>query len=87
MNVFLTPNERQKAWEETCHSCSERHICGLSACAKPDILEKAQLKRVLEWGEEECMGHGEMKNGFSYTYSLQRRQCSICWGVLLEEVK
>ena len=44
-------------------------------------LLKAQLKKVVGWGEEECAGHE------GYQYSLQRRQCSECWQSLLKEVE
>ena len=33
----------------------------------------ADLKWVVEWGDEECSGHE------GYQYSLCRRQCSRCW--------
>ena len=41
-------------------------------------VAKATLKKVVEWGEEECTGHG------NYQYSLKRRQCAVCWQALCQ---
>lgn len=46
---------------------------------------KAQLKNVLEWGEELCYDHnGEQRR--EQGWRVKRRECPICWQALLEEV-
>ena len=40
----------------------------------------AQLKKVVEWGDEECGEH-------SHRMTLSRRMCPECWQTLLEEVQ
>ncbi len=46
---------------------------------------KAQLKKVVEWGEEECP-HKTVRAGGIYQL-YHRRDCPQCWQSLLEEVK
>ena len=44
-------------------------------------IAKAQLKNVVEWGEEQCQRHHTSGIWF------RRRKCSKCWRALLDEVK
>jgi hypothetical protein len=48
MNILLTDEESLRAWEIACSDCAERHVCSLSACSKPNIIAKEQLKKVAE---------------------------------------
>ena len=43
---------------------------------------KAQLKKVVEWGDEKCPHSNEPE-----WENWLRRECTECWQVLLEEVK
>ena len=49
----------------------------LTSCTKRGA--QAQLKKTVEWGNEECSGHE------GYQYSLYRRQCTNCWQTLKKE--
>ncbi len=41
---------------------------------------KAQLKKVVEWGEEDCTDR-------SHSGTMPRRSCGFCWQSLLEEIR
>ena len=41
------------------------------------IIRKAQLKKVSEWGDEQC----------PHRKNWLRRECDSCWQTLLDEVK
>ena len=41
-------------------------------------VAKAQLKKVVEWGDEECSKHG----GGRF-----KRECRLCWQALLKEIE
>ena len=51
---------------------------------------KAQLKKVVEWGEEDC-SHTDEELGILCVEETGRpdkkRECDLCWQALLEEVK
>ena len=44
-------------------------------------VAKEQLKRIVEWGDEECPDYS------NDIISIKRRECSACWQALSEEVK
>ena len=44
---------------------------------------KAQLKKMVEWGEGNCLDH-PFRGGI---VQLQRKECTLCWQALLEETK
>ncbi len=54
-------------------------------CGQHDDSEvaKAQLKKVVEWGDEPCIEHEHGKR----VDAVPRKHCSECWQALLEEVK
>ena len=51
----------------------------------PEAIAKAQLKKVVEWGEEECFEHPYKSNIKSEEYNRKRHRCFECWQSLLEE--
>lgn len=62
--------------------------------SEAERIAKAQLEKVVEWGDEPCLEHqfpipvivdGIKQTLKSSTY--KRRDCSVCWQALLEEVK
>lgn len=46
-----------------------------------ELGAKAQLKRVVEWGNERCAIHSTTQKYF------KRRLCEDCWQALLEETR
>ena len=50
-------------------------------------IAKAQLKKVVEWGDEPCYIHLVKDGAVNTTEGIKRRECSKCWQALLEEVK
>ena len=48
------------------------------------MMNKAQLKKVYEWGTSGCPHGGCLPGGH---YELSKSQCSRCWQVLLEEME
>ena len=46
-----------------------------------EALTRVQLKKLHEWGEEQCQGHHTSGIWF------KRRECTKCWQALLEEAK
>lgn len=42
----------------------------------PEVVAKAQLRRVIQWGQEYCVHQNR-----------PRRECGHCWNSLLEEVQ
>lgn len=60
---------------------------GSGSCCEIDDTDlcfrvaKAQLGKVVEWGNEECL---EYSNDF---ISIKRRECSHCWQTLLKEIE
>ena len=51
--------------------------------AELEVVAKAQLKNVVDWGNEPCIEH---KHGRRID-TVPRRFCSECWQALLEEIK
>ena len=49
---------------------------------RPEVVAKAQIKKVGEWGDKACRKHPTCE-----TTVLLRRECEECWQALLEEVK
>ncbi len=50
---------------------------------------KAQLKKVVEWRNEECTEHSHTINisGVDRKMIVMHNDCEECWQALLEEVK
>ena len=70
---LLTPEERIAIKKEIAVITNSSIVLEVS-------LVKAQARKLVRWGDEECTGHG------GYQYSLHRRQCSQCWQALKEEI-
>ena len=49
----------------------------------PDRVVKAQLKKVVEWGNEECREH----KYYPQPPYWPRRRCNECWESLLKETE
>ena len=45
-------------------------------------IRDTQLKKMVEWGNEECVEHPTCE-----TTVLLRRECDACWQALYEEIK
>ena len=52
----------------------------------PKIL-KAQLKKVVEWGDEECFKHPFTSDLKEEEYNRKRHRCPECWQSLLKELE
>lgn len=48
-----------------------------------DMMNKAQLKKVWDWGDEAC---SDKEHHPRYDHML-KRVCPICWQVLLKEIE
>jgi len=48
-----------------------------------NMRNKAQLKRIAEWGNEECREH----KYYPQLPYWPRRRCNECWQALLEETR
>ena len=50
---------------------------------------KTQLKKVVEWGNEDCKEHGQLVQDGKYPIVkiIKRRRCPQCWQALLEELE
>ena len=80
--VGLTDKE-MKALRPDVPACGQT-VFECAACSGGcPIVAKAQLKKVVEWGNEVCVGR-ENHPGYD---NVLRRACSHCWQALLEEVK
>ena len=44
-------------------------------------IAKAQLTKILEWGDEDCLDH------FVYGQERKRSNCEECWQELQEDAK
>ena len=71
MSILLTKKERDKLWEEyEKNDPRQEEEWG-------NIVAKTQLKRVVEWAEEDCLHFP--------TITMSKRQCTECWQSLLKE--
>ena len=55
-----------------------------------NAVAKAQLKQMVEWGNEECSDHSHFDSkdgGMLLSTTKIRGECYFCWQSLLEEVK
>ncbi len=77
--ILLTGEEIQEV------RCWPDDVVGDHKPTPCDYIEagsKAQLKNVVEWGEENCIELGHQGNGRS-----KRRHCYHCWQALLKEAE
>ncbi len=72
-DIILSPEEIEQVSEEWLNADEDVDWA--------NSLNKAQLKKVVEWGDEECLEHGWGAE------DTARKRCWSCWQVLLEEVK
>ena len=54
------------------------------SCIGCDIIAKAQVKKVGEWGNEECFEHPYNSDLPEEEYNRKRHRCSECWQALLK---
>ena len=47
---------------------------------------RVQLKKVGEWGEEDCYDHNGAQRR-EHGWHVKRRECLICWEALLKEIE
>ena len=50
---------------------------------------KAQLKKVVEWSNEDCDDHihSHVKDNELQHSKIRRRECPLCWQALLREIQ
>ena len=53
----------------------------------PQRVAEAQLKKVYEWGNEDCFDHPYRSRIKSEEYNRKKHRCPECWQSLLEEIK
>ena len=51
------------------------------------VVAEAQLKKVIEWGNQQCTTHANCGTSGILTTGWYRKECPKCWQALLEEVK
>ena len=61
------------------------HRCEGTVKEARQEVNKAQLKRVVEWGDEMCPHIIDLEG--VGTFELPKRACKKCWQSLLDEVK
>ena len=49
-------------------------------------IARAQLKKVVKWGEEDCYTHQVKDKTIDNTEGIKRRDCPKCWQSLKEEL-
>ena len=50
-----------------------------------EAIAKAQLKRLVEWGDTYCLQGKEHGRASSYA-NVRKRECRYCWQQLLKEL-
>ena len=55
--------------------------------AELEVVAEAQLKKVMEWGNEDCEEHPYTSRSKGEAYNRKHHRCPECWQGLLEEVK
>lgn len=80
--IRLTDEEIQVALEDELDENLFKEK-GFATNSKELFIAKAQLKKVVEWGDMPCVEH---EHGALQGYYM-RRLCKECWQALLEEVK
>ena len=76
--ILLSPEEIKEVY----HSCS---VGGFIRSEVEKAIARAQLKKVVEWGNEDCTEHGFIITEEVLKYP-PRHQCPKCWQVLRKEV-
>ena len=80
--VLLNPEELKQAQESVGWFCSDNdfygYFKGLNAIAK------AQLKKVVEWGQELCKDHNRTQRE-EQGWFVKRHDCPQCWQDLKKE--
>ncbi|KKL13451.1 hypothetical protein LCGC14_2525640 [marine sediment metagenome] len=51
----------------------------------PELVAKAQSKKIAEWGNEGCYDHNGVQR-LELGWHVHRRECPICWKELLKEI-
>jgi len=75
--ILLTDEEIQ---------CQEGR-CMLPSTEYDRQIAKAQLRNVVEWGNEDCPHNPAIPNSRVFRHALKKRQCEECWQALLKEIE
>jgi len=79
VSILLNKKERDKLWEEyEKNDPLQKEEWG-------SIVAKDQIKKVEEWGEEDC--ECPTRPVVTDTVNKKRHRCWKCWQSLLKEVK
>ncbi len=80
-DMLLTDEEIRTAWERPIVDITDGHemFIAIQEQRAQKAIAKAQLKKVVEWGNEPC----DVKE--HYELNAKKRQCEACWQSLLEE--
>ncbi len=79
-------DEEMKALRPDVPACGQTVFECASCSGGCPIVAKAQLKKVVEWGDTRCDGD-EKHYGSQFIPPPLKRNCPECWQALLEEVK
>lgn len=90
MPILLNDEEIEEIWENV-----EKQRFEHPDADKPDFqffdpvvygkaVREAQLKKVIEWGEEDCTEHRKAVKNYKEHYYLPRRDCPLCQEALKE---
>lgn len=83
MNLLLN-DEEMKALRPDVPACGQTVFECDSCSGGCPLVAKAQLKKVVEWGDGHC---SLLEHGDNAKWPIPRKHCLECWQVLLEEVK
>ncbi len=81
--IGLTDDEITKAIDEVYYKGTGIYQVNVADKA----IAKAQLKKVVEWGNERCPHTKDFDGIENIPALLYKRFCGVCWQALLEEVK
>ena len=85
--ILLTDEEIDKAYLEASLSIPDSPTELFDISRHHDrAIAKAQLKKVVEWGDELCP-HSEVMRGVLIYHDKLRRECLTCWQALLKEIE
>ena len=77
--IVLTKEEREKL-----NAGAHRQL----SCIGCDIIAKEAVKKVGEWGNEECFEHPyNNSNQPEEEYNRKRHRCPKCWQTLLKAIE
>ena len=85
--MILTDEELREAWEEPIKGITDGHelFTAIQDQRGERAIEKAVLRKVVEWEEELCKGHYMEKWAKHFSGCAPRRLCELCWQQLRKE--